>query len=1054
MASAYALLEQLRSYGARDDDVVMLDGTAAPQRQVHYLDLIRKQANDADCPWPDAVVETQGQPILYVVDHLDRARAGGEEGLIRLRRILAFRAGADHVAIAEPGRLTIYPVAPGALDTLPIITVDQDTPGAPGLVPSLAFPPAITTTDGPGSIHRRTSRRAPTVVKNEGSGRTGSSATAVHNLLYKLLTSATLELVNTGVDDLDALSLVGRALFVRFLLDRGVLNARDLAGICGTRTDGCFANAQTATRMCGWLDETFNGDFLPLPHGGTIAWFKKLDGVVFQELSKILSRATPSGQLHLDWGRDWDDLLFDHIPVGLLSQVYEEHAHRFDPVLAKTTSVHYTPRHIAEYVVDEVFFALGEQAAQARVLDPAVGGGVFLVAAFRRLAAERWRADRRPPNTATLREILYNQLRGFDISAPALRLCSLSLYLTAIELDPAPWPPRGLRFARPLLGTVLSDVRSKNRRHIYLGSLDPRWSTQEHNRQYDVVLGNPPWSTWKAIKGVTGKKDIKAQIGIVESAVGEIVRARIRDDRAKPFTMVDLVPDLPFIWKAMEWAREGGQIAFVLHGRILFKQSPIGKRSRDDLFRAITVTGIVNGTAVRDTQYWPGMRQPFCLLFSHNTRPGEDSTFWYVSPELEKTMNDQGKLRIDSADAWPVALAEVRDKPWLLKSLFRGTALDIRLLEQIERVAPLTLGQHWRAQWAGRRKGQGFKVGGDDPNREKGPAKELWGLPKLTRHISVSYLIDTGALKTVEHGLKMQHPRARTIYEAPLVLVPKTPPVDRKRPAAHLALQDLAYNESFTGFSCAAHAEANLLARYLLLLFNSNMLIYLSLLGSGEFGTEREAIQVTDMENLPFRPLDSISHSLRDRIMPLSESLLNGSADILASPKHALVGEIDSFAAEVYGLGRSDVEVIRDTLAVAPPFAHTRARAQVRPSENEIQLFVRRLQNIVQPFLLRRKRMFTVRLLRNVAAEPWIVLQLDSHPKGTLAPPLHDAGALADIIDAADSLAATRIVAIDPPATFLIAIVAQYRYVTQSRARMLGLDLIQEHHPILCGEPS
>ncbi len=449
--------QKLRSFGTRPEDLVMLDETATPGESIRYLDLVRGAKNDAGSLWPKAVVEVKGQPVLYVVDDIEAARAGSA-GLSRLRRVLAFRAGSDHLAISEPGRLTVLPVAPTSDEELKQQTriVNQDAPGAPALVPSLAFPP----------LFDRDRRHAENP----------SSAVEVHALLYKLLTGTTTTLTEAGIDDLDALSLVGRALFVRFLVDRSVLRDGELVTICGARTEDCFATAEHASRVCKWLDETFNGDFLPLPSADSIRWFRGLPRAVFDALSKILLRATPTGQLHLVWGNEWNDLRFDHIPVGLLSQVYEDHAHKFDPVLADMTSVRYTPRHIAEYMVDEVFFALGENAHRARVLDPSVGGGVFLVAAFRRLAAERWQAEGSAPNTRNLRKILYEQLRGFDISAPALRLCSLGLYLTAIELDPNPSPQKGLKFDEPLLGTVLFDVRADDERQALI-KFEPQCSS-------------------------------------------------------------------------------------------------------------------------------------------------------------------------------------------------------------------------------------------------------------------------------------------------------------------------------------------------------------------------------------------------------------------------------------------------------------------------------------------------------------------------------------------------------------------------------------------------
>ena len=71
------------------------------------------------------------------------------------------------------------------------------------------------------------------------------------------------------------------------------------------------------------------------------------------------------------------------------------------PALARATSIHFTPRKLAEIVVDGAFSAVNSAPRdQARVLDPSVGGGVFLVLSFKRLVAERWRATGERPRRA------------------------------------------------------------------------------------------------------------------------------------------------------------------------------------------------------------------------------------------------------------------------------------------------------------------------------------------------------------------------------------------------------------------------------------------------------------------------------------------------------------------------------------------------------------------------------------------------------------------------------------------------------------------------------
>jgi len=107
---------------------------------------------------------------------------------------------------------------------------------------------------------------------------------------------------------------------------------------------------------------------------------------------------------------DWDDFNFAHIPIGVLSQVYETFSRQWDEEQAEETSVYYTPKHIAKFLVEEAFAGL-KDPADAVVLDPACGAGMFLVLAFRRLVRAHWQKTGNRPDTRTIQRILYKQLR-------------------------------------------------------------------------------------------------------------------------------------------------------------------------------------------------------------------------------------------------------------------------------------------------------------------------------------------------------------------------------------------------------------------------------------------------------------------------------------------------------------------------------------------------------------------------------------------------------------------------------------------------------------------
>ena len=72
-----------------------------------------------------------------------------------------------------------------------------------------------------------------------------------------------------------------------------------------------------------------------------------------------------------------------------------------------------------------------------------------------------------------------------------------------------------------------------------------------------MVVGNPPWSTGTKLP----------EWSMVLSTVARIASERTGAKIAPPLPNEAL--DLPFIWRAMEWAKPGGQIAsLVFNGRV------------------------------------------------------------------------------------------------------------------------------------------------------------------------------------------------------------------------------------------------------------------------------------------------------------------------------------------------------------------------------------------------------------------------------------------------------------------------------------------------------
>ncbi len=998
-------LAQLESFGA-DLKALHSFETESPELLPYATVVNARRDGTSILGVVGAVYEWQDAPLIFLVDN---EQVTGDQDIHKLRRLLAMRGDAPYLGIVAPGRLEVYAIA-----------LDRKTP-AQARVAVDRSPQAVK------DLFPHLANRRPQAARTK--------QTWISNVVLKLLTDAINNLIGFELDHGDAISIVGRALFARFLGDRDLLPVSFAAPeIAAT----LFANAGNARLTSTWLDNTFNGDLLPLSDGV----FDRLPAGAYHVLSNIMTRA-PGGQLFLGWAERWDQLDFAHIPVGVLSQAYELYLRSHAPSKQKSEGGYYTPRPIADLLVRASFRALERdgKSADARILDPAAGAGVFLLTAFRELVAARWRADGKRPDTQGLRNILYDQITGFDINEEALRFASLALYLISIELDPEPQPVDKLRFY-DLRGKVLHHVGSDvDQRGANLGSLGPLVG-DEHVGRYDVVIGNPPWSTGTKL----------ADWSLVLSSVARIASERMGVKTAPP--LPNEVLDLPFVWRAMEWAKPGGQIAFALHARLLFQQGDGMLDARRMLFQALDVTSVINGVELRQTKVWPEISAPFCLLIARNQRPETGAGFRLISPRLESALNASGAMRIDVHSAEIIATQQLTETPDVLKILFRGTQADLGLVERIRAKGFPTLESFWRdaigisdrGRLAGSGSGYQFvkpssrtRKNGD--GRPGADASYLRGLPDVTVECLNELLIDPTQLANFPHD-RLHDPRDPRLFDAPIAIVHQSPPASLGRIRVSVSDNAVAYNESFYGYSPGEFKHGDFLVRYLALVFGSKLTLWLALLTSGKFGFEREVVEKSALDRIPLPDFRKLTSAQLKEIADLFDAL---------RASKTTWDEVDQWVARLYGLGPTDLQIISDTLAFGLPFAEVKSAAQARPAADATAGFCASLRDQLEPWAKRFGTKVTVQMLSDHPTSPWLGLVLEAENSASYAYAYED---WLGLLAVADATAATEMIVTDRNGALLIGRLGQNRYWSNTQANLLAQHIIWSHLDLFKGSSS
>ena len=1010
------------------------------QNSIQQSSLLPKQSNHI--PVLTAVAEHQGAALLYLVDASGDVRSDAAS-LAALSKQLANRSDAAWIGVLRTGSLEIFPISFEQTGGSPVKIVEERSTTAPLFFQNLVH----------GTFEENHRLRGTDYVFNK---------------IFDLLTRMTAEFVptegNGKLEALQVLSMAGRALFFRFLIDRRIVleNERDEICTAADELKDAFSSADKAAQTSAWLDATFNGDFLPLidesipahnresREAEYLRFFKSAELLagkrVFVHLQAILRGWRAIGDT-VQTELDWDDFDFAHIPVGVLSQVYESFSHRADPLTARDTSVHYTPRMIAGLMVEQAFAASRDKSG-ARVLDSSCGAGIFLVLAFRRLVRERWLAGERP-KTPVIQSILYDQLRGFDVSESALRLAALALYITAIELNGSPRPPQALKFPRNLRDEVLYRFGADDgggTTAFPLGSLGSEVSPDFDNK-FDIVIGNPPWTRLRDNKDLADEDDEKKknsptdELNKVFSAIGKRVLAnRGFGNLAKQYENPDKNPDLPFLWRAMEWAKEGGVIALAMPARLFGRTSGKGFEAWRAVLRSVEVTGLINGADLRWSSVWQDMKMPFCILFARNKRPDSDYRFYYAAPRNEPELNGRGLFRIDYEVAQPVSAARVERQPWILKTLAFGTWMDVEIMDALSSADKQTLDGFW-GDWdkGGVKTGKGYDR---SPGLPQKFVDFLGDLPVFAPPAQT--LLGTTQPKTYRElfgknsrGQSSAHmPRRKELFQAPLVIIPQSPGSDPKAPRAYMSDHPVAFSQSYYGYSCAGHPEAETLAGLIYLLAHSTLFDYFCLMTSRRSGFDRQTFNKEEFDALPFPDIAKLPATDKEIIRDFARRLRHN----IGEPRTKL----NDLMFRLYGLDPAAVQVAEDTIFSAASYRKAGKAALDRTTGKTREPFLSTLRKELEPYFDvcgEHAAVNEAEFQPESWREPWFFFSVS---RETTSVPISP-GLIRKAMEVANQRGCSRIVMhASGKRGLLIALLNQRRWWTVTRARLCAQHIIRE----------
>ena len=600
-------------------------------------------------------------------------------------------------------------------------------------------------------------------------------------------------LINGGLSKSVTNSLLGRAIFVRYLEDRGVIDSAYYRGFDSGRSFHALLQGSwnETYRLFDDLAERFNGDLFPI--SALERDQVKLDHL--QLLGRFLGgEEVSSGQLYF-WAYD-----FKYIPIELISAIYET----FLDETRTQSGAYYTPLEIVDFVLNEVLpFETGPR--EVKVLDPACGSGIFLVEAYRRLVTlHRHAHGGENLDFDQLRDLLTRSIHGVDLSEDAIQVAAFSCYLALLDfLEPKSiWDK--VRFP-PLKGSNLfvNDFFD----------LDAPFN----ERSYDVIVGNPPWRSSLTERAA----DYVEQNGCV---IGDKQIAQA------------------FLWRAPTLLADGGRACLLAPSKsVLFNQSGPNRDFRREFFIANQVTQVVDFSAFRHSLFRDAvapMVAVFCRAHSDGGSGGNE--LMYLGPHPSPLSEGLAGIVVFGDEIKRFSRPRVASHPYVWKVALWGTPRDLTLIDDLSGRFPSIEDVSRVRGWLIR---EGVTVNGRDENL----APELGEMRYVPVRAVESFRISSGSEERI--GSEVFHRTGDPkIYLGPHVLI-RGGLRAGGFPASAFLSEDAVFNSGIAGIVCPPGDEDYL--KIVCAYINSSLARYYLFLTTSTWGIERDVVRLTEYKRLP-----------------------------------------------------------------------------------------------------------------------------------------------------------------------------------------------------------
>ncbi len=640
------------------------------------------------------------------------------------------------------------------------------------------------------------------------------------------------------VQDLDskiANALIGKVIFVRYLIDRKVKLCFEGTSKHWSNNEfyDLLDNPQRAKSFFDYLEDSekgFNGDLFPISENE----YNQISTENYQVIKRLLQGEDLDKQ-QLSLFEFYD---FSIIPIEFISNVYELFIGKENQ---EDEGAYYTPLFLVDYILKETVEKKlsSNDGYDCKVLDPACGSGIFLVETLRKIVEKYISTGVEIKSNEfkeAIKELAKENIYGVDKDLSAVQVAIFSIYLTLLDYLE---PPEIETFKFPILF-------NKNFFEADFFDTKAEFNVFFENINFTYIIGNPPWKGGGI--GNFGSKYLANRKKKEKHLYKKFDIAINNNEIAEGFVL-----------RVSDFCKQNTQVSLIVRSSSLYNLgynkenvSPFRQYWLEEFF----INKIFELAPVRHEVFErsndPAIAPAAILFYRYaNGKNTDDNIVQHITLKRSRFFSLFKIFTINRTDYKTVQQKKFKEFDWLWKVLVYGSYLDFNFIKRLKE-------NHSSIQKIICDKNKFVSATGIHSRKKalENPkdTSSIMGIPFLKTEAINSFYINYDGVAKLDTN-KIDIVKDTRIYHSPMLLIREGVDLQTLTAKCAISTKNILFKDSITSIKILNNADLNILHNIAAIL-STSLFAYYSISTFASIGIERERVKNYNKFTLPYIDLE------------------------------------------------------------------------------------------------------------------------------------------------------------------------------------------------------